>query len=95
MMIFPFFAILVFSLANGAWLLRRFQNVHHSVWIGLGQPTVTMSSGVSPRLALIRYIWALHFLKLNDFPLSVVCWAAISAELALGVLLLLFVLGVK
>ena len=95
MMIFLFFAILVFSLVNGAWLLRHIQNAHHSVWIGLVQPTVTLSTGIGPRLALIRYIWALHFRKLNDFPLSVVCWAAITAELALGVLLLLFVLGVK
>jgi hypothetical protein len=95
MMIFSFFAILVFSMINGAWLLCRIQNAHNSVWIGLGQPTVTLSTGVGSRLALVRYIWALHFRKLNDFSLSVACWAAIIAELLLGFLLLLFVLGVK
>jgi hypothetical protein len=95
MMIFSFFAILVFSLVNGAWLLRRIQDAHHSVWIGLGQPSVTSSTGVSSRLALVRYIWALHFRKLNDFSLSVACWAAIIAELLLGFLLILFVLGIK
>jgi hypothetical protein len=95
MILFSFLAILVFSFANGAWLLSRIQNTHHSVWIDLGQPTATLSSGVRPRLALVQYIWSLRFLKLHDPFLSLACWVAITAELLLVVLFLLLVLGVK
>jgi hypothetical protein len=95
MILFSFLAVLMFSFVNGAWLLRRIQNTHHSVWIDLGQPTATLSSGVRPRLALVQYIWSLRFLKLNDPSLSLACWVAITAELLLVVLFLLLVLGVK
>lgn len=93
MILLSLLAVTAFSLANGAWLLRRMQSTHHSVWVGLGQPMVAMSTGVRPRLALVRYIWSLRFRTLNDPPLSLACWAAITAELLLVVLFPLLVLG--
>jgi hypothetical protein len=95
MIMVTFLAVLMFSFANGVWLLRRIQNTHHSVWVDIGQPSVALSTGVRPRLALVKYIWSLCFRKLNDPSLSLACWAAITAELILAVLCLLFVLGVK
>lgn len=95
MMILSFLAILIFSLINGAWLLRQIQSKHRSVWVGLGQPTVTFSSGVPPRLALVKYIWSLYFRALNDPRLSLACWTAIITELLLVVLFILLILGVK
>jgi hypothetical protein len=95
MMMFSFIAVFMFSLVNGAWLLRRIQNTHHLVWIGLGQPTVALSTGVRLRLVLVMYIWSLRFSALNYLDLAVACWAAITAELLLGVLFLLLVLGGK
>ena len=92
-MIFLFLAILIFSLVNGAWILRRIKSAHHYVWIGLGQPTVTASTGVRPRLALVQYIWSRRFRALHDRPLSLACWAAMTAEFLLCVLFLLLVLG--
>jgi hypothetical protein len=94
MMMFLFLAIVMFSLANGAWLLRRIQKAHHFVWVSLGQPTVALSTGVRPRLALVNYIWSLRFRELNDSFLSLACWAAITAELLLVALFLLLVIGV-
>ncbi|MDI6747700.1 MAG: hypothetical protein QMD17_11195 [Rhodocyclaceae bacterium] len=92
-MLSTFLAVLVFSLLNGAWILHRLQLAHRAVWDELGQPTATMSSGVLPRLALVRYIWRLRFRALGDAPLSLACWAALLAELALIVLFPLLVLG--
>lgn len=93
MMMFSFLAVLMFSLVNGAWLLRRLQNAHRLVWERLGQPTVTLKNGVAPRLALVKYIWSLRFCELDDLPLSISCWMAIAAEFLLVVLFLLLVLG--
>ena len=93
MIALSFLAVILFSFANGAWLLRRIQNAHHALWEALGQPTVTLSSGVRLRLALVKYIWSLRFRELNDRPLSLACWAAITAESLLVVLFLLLVLG--
>jgi hypothetical protein len=95
MILLSFLAVLTFSFVNGAWLLSRIQNTHHSVRIDLGQPKATLSSGVRPRLALVQYIWSLRFQKLNDPSLSLACWVAITAELLLVGLFLLLVLGVK
>jgi hypothetical protein len=95
MMMFLFLSVLMFSIANGAWILRRLQNTHHSVWVGIGQPTVALSTDIRPRLALVKYIWFLRFRKLNDPSLSRACWAAITTELLLVVLFLLLVFGVK
>ena len=93
-MILLFLVVFLFSFANGAWLLRRIQNTHHSIWVDLGQPTLALSNGVRPRLALVKYIWSLRFRELNDPPLSFACWSAITAELLLVVILLLLILGV-
>ena len=93
MMMFSFLAVLMFSFANGAWLLRRLQNTHHSVWAGLGQPTITLKNGVGPRLALVKYIWSLRFRGLGDAPLSLSCWMAIVSEMLLVAIFLLLVLG--
>ena len=93
MMLVSFLAVLVFSFVNGAWLLLRMQNTHQSIWTGLGQPTLTLSNGGGPRVALVKYIWSLRFRELNDSPLSLSCWAAITAEALLLVLFLLLVLG--
>jgi hypothetical protein len=88
-----FLAAIMFSLVNGAWLMRRMQNAHRSVWLGLGQPTASLSTGVRPRLALVKYIWSLRFRELNDLPLSLACWMAISAEMLLAAILLVLILG--
>ena len=90
-MMISFLAVLIFSVVNGAWILRRMQNSHLSVWRELGQPTVTMSSGIAPRIALVRYIWSLRFLKLEDPLLSITCWMAIAAEVLLVVIFLLLI----
>ncbi len=93
MMMFWFAAVLVFALANGAWMMRRLQHAHPAVWTGLGRPTFTLSTGVGPRLALVRFVWSLRFRKLGDPPLALCCWAAMVAEPLLVVLCLLLVLG--
>ena len=89
------FAVLLFSILNGAWLLYRIKNSHPKVWNELGQPKFAFSTGVRPRLALVWYIWSLRFRSLNDSALSLACWAAIASELllALSLLLFSFVLG--
>lgn len=90
-----FLITLAFSFLNGAWLLTRLRNAHPSIWTALGQPTVTLDNGVRPRLALIKYIWSLRFRALKDPPLSLSCWAAITAEALLLALFALIVLGVR
>lgn len=94
MMILTFLAVLMFSFANGAWLLLRMENTHRSAWVGLGQPTITLKNGVGPRLALVKYIWSLRFRELGDLPMSFSCWMAIAAEFSLLVLFPFLVLGV-
>jgi hypothetical protein len=92
-MMLLFFTVFLFSFTNGAWLLRRIQNTHHSIWVDLGRPTFALSNGVGPRLALVKYIWSLRFRELNDLPLAFACWSAIAAELLLVVIVLLLILG--
>ena len=94
MIMILFLAVLILSIVNGAWLLHRLQNTHISTWIALGRPTFAMTNGVLPRIALIKYIWSLHFRVLADPTLSVACWAAITSEFFLVCLMLLFVIGV-
>lgn len=94
MMILLFGAVLIFSLVNGAWLLRRIQNQHHSVWRELRQPTVTASSGFLPRLALVQYIWSLRFRVLTDRSLSFACWAAMTSEFLLCASFLMIILKI-
>lgn len=95
MILISLFAVLLFSLVNGAWLLHRIKNSHPAVWKELGQPTFALSTGVRPRLSLVLYIWALRFRGLNDSALSLACWAAIASEfiLVLALLLFAFILG--
>lgn len=85
--------VLLFSLANGAWIISRLQARHAAVWGELGRPAVTLSSGVRPRIALVQYIWSLRFRKLADAPLAIACWAAIAAEVLLALLFVLLVIG--
>ncbi len=92
-MLISFLTAVVFSVVNGAWLLRRMENAHPSIWMYLGRPAVTLSTGVGPRLALVKYIWSLRFRELDDPPLILSCWAAIAAEALLIALFLLLVLG--
>jgi hypothetical protein len=93
LMFYAFVAVVAFSFANGAWILHRLQAAHRAIWVGLGQPTATLSSGVRPRLALVRYIWSLRFRVLGDPPLSLACWAAIVAEIFIIVLFPLLLAG--
>lgn len=93
LMFYAFMAAVGFSFANGAWILHRLQAAHHAIWVGLGQPTATLSSGVRPRLALVRYIWSLRFRMLGDPQLSLACWAAIGAEILIIVLFPLLLAG--
>jgi hypothetical protein len=86
-------AVLLFSLANGAWIISRMQARHTAVWGELGRPSATLSSGVRPRIALVQYIWSLRFQKLADAPLAIACWAAIAAEVLFAVLFALLVIG--
>lgn len=95
MILILLFAVLLFSLVNGAWLLHRIKNSHPAVWNELGQPSFTLSTGMRPRLALVWYIWSLRFRDLNDSQLSFACWGAIASEflLVLSLLLFAFILG--
>lgn len=92
-MMLLFIFVLVFSLANGAWMMRRLQVAHPSIWTGLGRPTATLSTGIRPRLALVRFVWSQRFRELGDAPLSLCCRAAMTAEPLLVVLFGLLVLG--
>ena len=87
MILFLLFAVLLFSVVNGAWLLHRIKNSHLAIWKELGQPTFAFSTGLRPRLALVWYIWSLRFRDLNDSALSLACWAAIASEFLLVVII--------
>lgn len=93
MLMLAFLAVLVFALVNGARLMRRLQVAHPSVWSSLGRPTVTLSTGIRPRLALVRFVWSLRFRELADPQLSFTCWAAMAAEPLLAVLFVLLVIA--
>ncbi len=93
LLLFALAAVLVFSLANGAWIIGRLQARHGAVWDALGRPSATLGTGVRPRIALVQYIWSLRFRGLGDAPLAAACWAAIAAELLLAVLSVFLVVG--
>jgi hypothetical protein len=93
MLIYAFLAVLVFALGNGAWMMRRLQFAHPAVWTGLGRPTATLSTGIRPRLALVRFVWSQGFRELGDASLSLCCRAAMTAEPLLAVLFGFLVLG--
>lgn len=87
MLMFVFLSVFVFALANGAWMMRRLASAHPATWAELGRPTFTLSTGVCPRLALVRFVWSLGFRKLGDAALSWCCGLAMIAEPLLIVLL--------
>ncbi|MEI8209288.1 MAG: hypothetical protein WCG16_08795 [Methylococcales bacterium] len=74
---------LILSIVNGAWLLNRIEQTHQTVWQELGKPSVSLSTGVHPRIALIKYIWSLDFKKLKDPSLSLSGYTAITLEILL------------
>jgi hypothetical protein len=86
MLMFAFLTALVFALANGAWMMRRLEVAHPAVWAELGRPTFTLSTGIRPRLALVRFVWSQGFRKLGDTALSLCCGMAMIAEPLLVVL---------
>lgn len=93
MLMISFLAVLVFALANGAWMMRRLETAHPAAWTELGRPNFTLSTGIGPRLALVRFVWSQGFRKLGDAALSWCCGLAMVAEPLLVVLFGLLVLG--
>ena len=93
MLMISFLALLVFALANGAWMMRRLETVHPVKWSELGRPNFTLSTGIAPRLALVRFVWSQGFLQLGDTALSLCCRLAMVAEPGLAVLFVLLLLG--
>jgi len=91
MLSFAFLAVLVFALANGAWLMRRLETAHATVWNDLGRPNFTLSTGLRPRLALVRFVWSQEFRRLGDAALSLCCRLAMIAEPLLVVLFIMLV----
>lgn len=91
MLMFAFLALLVFALANGAWMMRRLEATHPAVWHELGRPNFTLSTGIAPRLALVRFVWSQGFRPLGDAALSRCCRLAMVAEPLLVVLFVLLV----
>lgn len=92
MLMISFLAMLVFALANGAWMMHRLATVHPVVWNELGRPNFTLSTGIAPRLALVRFVWSQGFRKLGDAALFLCCGMAMIAEPLLAVLFALLVI---
>lgn len=92
MLIVAFLAVLLFALANGAWLMHRLETAHPAAWNELGRPTFTLSTGIAPRLALVRFVWSQRFRALGDTALTLCCSAAMVAEPLLVVLFSIVVL---
>ncbi|MEW6512570.1 MAG: hypothetical protein AB1443_01065 [Pseudomonadota bacterium] len=86
MLMISFLALLAFALANGAWMMRRLETAHPAKWNELGRPNFTLSTGIAPRLALVRFVWSQGFCKLGDAALSLCCRLAMVAEPLLVVL---------
>lgn len=80
MLMISFLAVLVFALANGAWMMRRLATAHPATWAALGRPNFAMSTGIGPRLALVRFVWSRGFRTLGDPALSWCCGLAMIAE---------------
>jgi hypothetical protein len=93
MLMISFLAVLVFALANGAWMMRRLVAAHPAKWHELGRPTFTLSTGIAPRLALVRFVWLQRFRELGDPSLSLCCRAAMTAEPLLVVLFGILIFG--
>lgn len=86
MLLIAFIALLVFALANGAWMMRRLATAHPATWAALGRPDFVLSTGLGPRLALVRFVWSQGFRQLGDAALSWCCGLAMIAEPLLVVL---------
>lgn len=80
-----FAALLLFALGNGAALMRRLETAHPVVWRDLGRPNFAASTGLAPRLALVRFIWSRRYRALGDAVLTRYCVAALIAEPLLAV----------
>jgi hypothetical protein len=93
MLMILFLVVLVFALANGAWMMRRLETAHPAVWNELGRPTFTLSTGIRPRLALVRFVWSQRYHELKDIALTRCCQMAMVAEPLLAVLFAFLVLG--
>jgi hypothetical protein len=93
MLMILFLVVLAFALANGAWMMRRLEQAHPAIWSALGRPTFTLSTGIQPRLALVRFVWLQRYRELGDTALARCCQAAMIAEPLLVVLLALLVAG--
>lgn len=88
-----FLAVLTFALINGAGLMRRLASAHLDVWEKLGRPDFRLSTGIGPRLALVRYVWSGNWRGLDDAVLRRHCLAALIAEPLLVAQFALLVLG--
>ena len=86
-------ALLLFALPNGAALMRRLETAHPDTWAALGRPNFTASTGVKPRLALVRFIWSQRYRALGDAILTRHCVAALLAEPLLVLAFLYLLLG--
>jgi hypothetical protein len=93
MLMFAFLAVLVFALANGAWMMRRLASAHPATWAALGQPTFSLSTGIGPRIALVRFVWSRCYRELGDAALSLCCGMAMVTEPLLAVLFALLIAG--
>lgn len=80
MLLIAFIVLLVFALANGAWMMRRLATAHPATWAALGRPNFTLSTGLGPRLALVRFVWSQGFRQLGDDALAWCCGLAMIAE---------------
>lgn len=87
-----FVVVLAFALVNGARLMRRLESAHTEVWNRLGRPDFLLSSGIGPRIALVRYVWSGDWRMLDDATLRRHCLAALIAEPLLVALSALLVL---
>lgn len=92
MLTISFLAVLAFALANGTWMTHRLATAHPAVWNELGRPDFTLSTGIQPRLALVRFVWSQGFRQLGDTALSLCCRMAMIAEPLLVMLFALLVL---
>lgn len=93
MLLIAFIALLVFALANGAWMMHRLATAHTATWAALGRPNFTLSTGLGPRLALVRFVWSQGFRQLDDAALSLCCGLAMIAEPLLVVLIAALVMN--
>jgi hypothetical protein len=90
---FVFVALLLFALANGAAVMRRLETRHPDVWNALGRPNFAASTGIAPRLALVRFIWSQRYRALDDAVLTRHCVVALLAEPLLVLAFVYLLLG--